>query len=135
MSSPQTHPYTSIQQFNDPRIGSPIKHATDSRVGEGIDSRLRGNDMEGGESTPQLANSPTGQLHELTHFIFNTPNEKSRPGYLKMGWVDAGRLPVYFRPVAGIKNWKKIASLPSIHPDHRVEKVLEGLEDDINAVS
>lgn len=27
-------------------------------------------------------------------FVFNTPNEKSRPGYLRMGWVDAGRLPV-----------------------------------------
>jgi GNAT superfamily N-acetyltransferase len=27
-------------------------------------------------------------------FIFNTPNEQSLPGYLKMGWVQAGRLPV-----------------------------------------
>jgi GNAT superfamily N-acetyltransferase len=28
------------------------------------------------------------------HFIFNTPNEQSRPGYLKMGWKDAGKLNV-----------------------------------------
>jgi GNAT superfamily N-acetyltransferase len=28
------------------------------------------------------------------HFVFNTPNTQSRPGYLKMGWRDAGRLPV-----------------------------------------
>ena len=24
-------------------------------------------------------------------FVFNTPNDKSRPGYLKLGWVEAGR--------------------------------------------
>jgi hypothetical protein len=28
------------------------------------------------------------------HFIFNTPNGQSKPGYLKMGWEVAGRLPV-----------------------------------------
>jgi GNAT superfamily N-acetyltransferase len=26
------------------------------------------------------------------HFVFNTPNDQSRPGYLKMGWVSVGRL-------------------------------------------
>lgn len=26
-------------------------------------------------------------------FVFNTPNDKSRPGYLKMGWKEVGRLP------------------------------------------
>lgn len=35
---------------------------------------------------------------EGTAFVFNTPNEKSRPGYLRMGWVDAGRLPAAFLP-------------------------------------
>lgn len=33
-----------------------------------------------------------------TDFVFNTPNDKSRPGYLKMGWSDCGRLPVRFSP-------------------------------------
>lgn len=28
------------------------------------------------------------------HFIFNTPNEKSKPGYLKMGWVEQGNMPL-----------------------------------------
>jgi GNAT superfamily N-acetyltransferase len=28
------------------------------------------------------------------HFIFNTPNEQSKPGYLKMGWQEAGKLPI-----------------------------------------
>jgi GNAT superfamily N-acetyltransferase len=31
-------------------------------------------------------------------FVFNTPNTQSRPGYLKMGWRDVGRLPVAMRP-------------------------------------
>ena len=26
--------------------------------------------------------------------VFNTPNNKSKPGYLKMGWEEAGKLPV-----------------------------------------
>jgi GNAT superfamily N-acetyltransferase len=35
---------------------------------------------------------------EGINFIFNTPNEGSRPGYLKMGWRSLGRLPVFLRP-------------------------------------
>lgn len=31
-------------------------------------------------------------------FVFNTPNDRSRPGYLKMGWQPVGRLPVAARP-------------------------------------
>ena len=31
-------------------------------------------------------------------FVFNTPNDQSRPGYLKMGWEVVGRLPVRTRP-------------------------------------
>jgi len=30
-------------------------------------------------------------------FVFNTPNDKSRPGYLKMGWHLVGQLPVSIR--------------------------------------
>lgn len=30
--------------------------------------------------------------------VFNTPNGRSSPGYRKMGWRAAGRLPVRFRP-------------------------------------
>ncbi len=29
--------------------------------------------------------------------VFNTPNDKSRPGYLKMGWTQVGRVPISFR--------------------------------------
>lgn len=33
-------------------------------------------------------------------FVFNTPNDKSRPGYLKMGWHVIERLPVQVRPLS-----------------------------------
>ncbi|QYA26044.1 GNAT family N-acetyltransferase [Gramella sp. MT6] len=32
-------------------------------------------------------------------FIFNTPNSQSKPGYLRMGWVEVGRLKVSLLPV------------------------------------
>jgi N-acetylglutamate synthase-like GNAT family acetyltransferase len=38
------------------------------------------------------------------HFIFNTPNEQSRPGYLKMEWQNAGRMPVRFLIVNPLRN-------------------------------
>ena len=44
---------------------------------------------------------------EGDHFVFNTPNEQSKPGYLKMGWTTAGRLPVKIgleRPLQMVKN-------------------------------
>lgn len=41
-------------------------------------------------------------LEELQHdgvgFVFNTPNEQSRPGYLKLGWRVIGQLPARVRP-------------------------------------
>ena len=32
-------------------------------------------------------------------FIFNTPNLQSKPGYLKMGWVEQGRMPLKFKVI------------------------------------
>jgi GNAT superfamily N-acetyltransferase len=43
----------------------------------------------------------TGALPDLTEdgvgCVFNTPNDKSRPGYVKMGWQVVGRVPVAVR--------------------------------------
>jgi GNAT superfamily N-acetyltransferase len=36
-------------------------------------------------------------------FVYNTPNDNSRPGYLRMGWSTVGRLPLAAR-VAGISS-------------------------------
>lgn len=35
---------------------------------------------------------------EGVDFVFNTPNDQSRPGYLKMGWQVVGRLATVVRP-------------------------------------
>ena len=35
---------------------------------------------------------------EGVDFVFNTPNDQSRPGYLKMGWQVVGRVPIVVRP-------------------------------------
>lgn len=40
-----------------------------------------------------------------TDFVFNTPNAKSRPGYLKMGWQDLGRITVWGRAVG--PRWRR----------------------------
>jgi GNAT superfamily N-acetyltransferase len=37
---------------------------------------------------------------EGVRFVFNTPNSQSRPGYLKMGWTQVGRLPASVRPTS-----------------------------------
>jgi N-acetylglutamate synthase-like GNAT family acetyltransferase len=52
--------------------------------------------------------------------VFNTPNVKSKPGYIKMGWVEAGRLPVSVRlrsPIRMAINMLKpsTANVNSVH--------------------
>ena len=54
----------------------------------------------------------TAAVEEMTaegvEFVFNTPNDQSRPGYLKLGWVEVGRLPVAARPT-GVAALGKLA--------------------------
>jgi GNAT superfamily N-acetyltransferase len=38
-----------------------------------------------------------GLVADRVDFVFNTPNAQSRPGYLKMGWSELGRLPTAVR--------------------------------------
>lgn len=33
------------------------------------------------------------------HFVFNTPNAQSKPGYLKMGWKEVDKLKIQLRPL------------------------------------
>ena len=43
---------------------------------------------------------------EGVDFVFNTPNDASRPGYLKLGWELVGRLPVSVRVRRPTALWK-----------------------------
>ncbi len=44
---------------------------------------------------------------EGVEFVFNTPNDQSRPGYLKMGWKVVGQLPTVVRPT----RWTRVAHI------------------------
>jgi GNAT superfamily N-acetyltransferase len=71
---------------------------------------------------------------EGVDFVFNTPNDKSRPGYLKMGWKPVGQLPTGLRP-AGPMSLPRIASsrLPAAMWSTPVDAgvpALEALSDD-----
>lgn len=44
---------------------------------------------------------------EGVDFVFNTPNDQSRPGYLKMGWQVVGQLPTVVRPT----HWTRVARI------------------------
>jgi hypothetical protein len=46
---------------------------------------------------------------EGVDFVFNTPNDQSRPGYLKMGWEVVGKLPAAMLPT-GVGGMRRIAS-------------------------
>jgi predicted N-acetyltransferase YhbS len=55
----------------------------------------------------QLTLQALDDLHaEGVAFVFNTPNDKSRPGYLKMGWIPVGRLGVSARVLSLVAPWQ-----------------------------
>jgi GNAT superfamily N-acetyltransferase len=52
-------------------------------------------------------------LREDADLVFNTPNEKSLPGYLKMGWRIVGRIPVRVRvrrPITFVRGIRSVTS-------------------------
>lgn len=64
-------------------------------------------------------------------FVFNTPNQYSRPGYLKMGWEIAGRVPVLVRPrrLTGLLRYFGKSSAPA--PDLSGLPRLEDVPDEV----
>ena len=50
------------------------------------------------------------------HFVFNTPNEQSRPGYLKMGWKRTGKIFV------GLKPSLSFLSIVKVKQEYNIEK-------------
>lgn len=48
------------------------------------------------------------------HFVFNTPNSQSKPGYLKMGWKEVDKLKVSVRPVNPFF-WKSKGEISEYH--------------------
>ncbi len=51
------------------------------------------------------------------HFIFNTPNKISMPGYLKMGWEKNGRMKIWVRPIMNLSRHEEKISRQRFVPD------------------
>lgn len=49
-------------------------------------------------------------LRDDTDLIFNTPNNRSGPGYLKMGWSPVGSVPLRVRPA---RPWRVLRGAPA----------------------
>ncbi|WP_066408349.1 GNAT family N-acetyltransferase [Flavisolibacter tropicus] len=80
---------------------------------------------------------------EGVQFVFNTPNTQSKPGYLKMGWVEQGKMPLKFKIVQPLAlgysmmfNKKKVSSYkddPTPHmqwPEYLFQKVDQAVAGD-----
>ena len=71
-----------------------------------------------------------------TDLVFNTPNDRSGPGYLKLGWREVGRLPVSirvqrpFRFARGAARFRSGAGPARPHPDVRADRAANVLADD-----
>lgn len=65
--------------------------------------------------------------------VFNTPNDKSRPGYLKMGWGLVGRVPLWVAPrprlVGSILSGRSGATDVEEPPRGSVKEVVAGLDE------
>ena len=55
-------------------------------------------DYQGRGVFSMLTRRAIEEMRGEIELIFNTPNEKSLPGYLKMGWQSVGRVPILVRP-------------------------------------
>jgi GNAT superfamily N-acetyltransferase len=110
---------SSGQSFRAVRAVDTATHPAHQRAG--IFSRLTGQALEG--------------LNGEADFVFNTPNEKSLSGYLKLGWQVVGRLPVRIRirrPLhfaAGIRHLGAQGETHQIGPPVDAESAAEALRD------
>lgn len=62
------------------------------------------------------------------HFVFNTPNSQSKPGYLKMGWKEVDKLKVSIRPVNPFY-WKSVGEISEYPKTWTNSKEPEFLDD------
>ena len=66
-------------------------------------------DYQGRGVFSELTRTALEQARIRADLVFNTPNEKSLAGYLKMGWVPVGRVPIAVRlrrPIAFLRTFR-----------------------------
>ena len=68
-------------------------------------------DFQGGGIFTKLTLAALDAIRaEGTDLVFNTPNQNSLPGYLKMGWKTVGRVPVWIRIRRPVRFFMKLRS-------------------------
>ena len=83
------------------------------RAVRAVDTATR-HDQRGKGIFSTLTKAALAELRTDTDLVFNTPNGSSRPGYLKMGWQEVGRVPVWVkvrRPVAFARGLRSTTSV------------------------
>jgi GNAT superfamily N-acetyltransferase len=68
-------------------------------------------DAQGRGIFSELTMRALDQLKDEADLVFNTPNEKSLPGYLKMGWSVVGKIPISIRARRPVRVWRHRGSL------------------------
>jgi GNAT superfamily N-acetyltransferase len=64
----------------------------------------------------ELTRAALEEAREQADLVFNTPNEKSLPGYLKMGWRVVGRVPIRVRVRRPITLFRTLRRPPDGQP-------------------
>jgi len=159
-SSPKTREYWQWKHVDNPFGESPVLVAIDKGKIIGVRAFMRWSWRWSGKNYRALravdtATDPDyqgqGIFKKLTlklveqckeqgyHFIFNTPNEQSRPGYLKMGWEQVGKLPVRLKIDSRWKMVKayinKDVSMPDVDhalPMFNLPTALKNFDDSIS---
>ncbi|MEO8425105.1 MAG: GNAT family N-acetyltransferase, partial [Actinomycetota bacterium] len=74
-------------------------------------------------------------LRDQADFVFNTPNERSRPGYLKMGWQVVGKVPIRVRVrrpirfVTRVRSWRTSVDVGATIPSPSAPRASDVLAD------
>jgi len=105
------------------------------RAVRAVDTATR-EDQRGKGIFSTLTKAALAELRTDTDLVFNTPNGSSRPGYLKMGWQEVGRVPVWIkvrRPVAfarGLRSATSVTTRPAREIVVDAPSAAAGLGDD-----
>jgi GNAT superfamily N-acetyltransferase len=91
-------------------------------------------DYQGRGLFSRMTSLALDRLREDTQLIFNTPNDKSLPGYLKLGWQKVGAVPIRVRvrrPFAFIRGMARRRSgpWPADRPPVAAEEAHAALKD------
>ena len=86
-------------------------------------------DVRGRGLFRRLTTDLLGRIEVDTSFVFNTPNDNSLPGYLRMGWNEVGRVPIALHPIRPLAFARGLKELRSSGDVSGTSRVWEDTED------